>query len=188
MNELRATPTFTTEQLDRDALTAIVARSVLEAALAEDESAELWFDVESNDEDVSRLSIDLSPSDMEQLLGLSSEDEIALTIDGEAIENLFADAEVEAHGLKAAIAIAVTGAAILVPTAQSAVTQGAGAASRPQVIKAAMSAETHPAAKVQVVNAATHAQVIGAATKTQVSRTLVVRASGFRFIRGELAR
>ena len=102
MQELRTTATFTNEQPDRDALTTIVARSVLEAALAEGESAELWFDLAGADEEVSRLSIDLGPTDMEQLLGLSSEDEIAMSLDGGAFASLFDDPDVEAHGLKCA--------------------------------------------------------------------------------------
>src|SRR5262249_35965793 len=93
-----------------DSLTTIVARSVLESALAEGDSAELWFDLGDADGEVSRLAIDLAPTDMEELLGLSSEDEIALSLDGEAIESLFADPDVEAHGLKGAIALAVTSA------------------------------------------------------------------------------
>ena len=85
MQVVQARATFVTPETFDESLTTIVARSVLEAALKEDESAELWFELGTEDgADVNRLSIDLSSTDIEQLLRLSSEDEIALTLDGEA--------------------------------------------------------------------------------------------------------
>ena len=93
MQVVQARATFITPETFDESLTTIVARSVLEAALKEDESAELWFELGTDDgEDVSRLSIDLSYSDIEELLRLSPEDEIALTLDGDAVESLFGDA------------------------------------------------------------------------------------------------
>ena len=93
MQVVQARATFVTPETFDESLTTIVARSVLEAALKEEESAELWFELGTEDgEDVSRLSIDLSYTDIEELLRLSSEDEIALTLDGEAVESLFGDA------------------------------------------------------------------------------------------------
>jgi hypothetical protein len=208
MQELRTTATFTSEQAARDdALTTIVARSVLEAALAEGEPAELWFDLASDrDDEVGRLSIDLAPTDLEQLLGLSSEDEIAMSLDGESIESLFGDPDVEAHSLKGPIAIVVTSAAILAPAGQAAVTQGVGAAATTQRTSPAVSAEAHTAAKAEVIGTATKAEVIGTATKAEVigtatkaevigtaskaevTKTLVVKASGFKLLRAKLFR
>ena len=125
MQVVQARATFVTPETVDESLTTIVARSVLEAALQEEESAELWFELAKDDgDDVSRLSIDLSYSDIEELLRLSPEDEIALSLDGEAVESLFDDADVEAHGLRGVIAIAVTSAALLAPgVAQAAVPQ-----------------------------------------------------------------
>jgi hypothetical protein len=197
MQELRTTATFTNEQPDRDALTTIVARSVLEAALAEGEPAELWFDLARADNEVSRLSIDLAPTDMEQLLGLSSEDEIAVSLDGEEIASLFDDPDVEAHGLKLPIAIVVSSAAILAPAGQAAVTQGVGAAATTQRTSPVVSAEAHTAARAEVIGTATkaevigtasRAEVIGAASRAEVTKTLVVRASGFKLLRTKLVR
>jgi hypothetical protein len=207
MQELRTTATFTSEQPD-NALTTIVARSVLEAALAEAEPAELWFDLGGDEEggDVSRLSIDLSPTDMEQLLGLSSEDEIAMSLDGESIASLFDDSDVEAHGMRGAIAVAVTSAAILAPAGHAAVTQGVGAAATTQRTSPVASTQAHTAAKAEVIGAATKAEVIGTAakaevigaatkaevvgvaSKTAVTKTLVVRASGFKLLRAHFVR
>jgi len=153
MQQLTTTATFTDRQLDDDVLTTIVARSVLEAALAEDEKAELWFEIGREDDETTRLAIDLSASDLEEILQLSSGDDVALTLDGDGVAGLFDDPDVEAHGIKGAIAIAVTSAAILAPAGHAAVPQSVGAAST-----------------VQRVSVAATAQVVGAAATTQGSR------------------
>src|ERR671910_201676 len=134
MQVAHARATFVTPEAVDESLTTIVARSVLEAALQEKEPAELWFELSSEGgEEVNRLSIDLSYSD------------------------------IEAHGMKGAIAIAVTSAALLAPgIAQAAVPQA--------------TVQAKPAATVQVstqatgqVSAAATAQVSSLAAKTQVS-------------------
>ena len=130
MQVVQARATFVTPETFDESLTTIVARSVLEAALKEEESAELWFEL-GNDRTARTSTGCPSTSrtrDIEELLRLSSADEIALTLDGEAVESLFGDPDVEAHGLKGAIAIAVTSAAILAPAAQAAVPQAVDAA------------------------------------------------------------
>ena len=164
MQVAHARATFVTPEAVDESLTTIVARSVLEAALQEEEPAELWFELaRENGKDVNRLSIDLSYSDIEQLLSLSSEDEIALSLDGEAVESLFDDADVEAHGMKGAIAVAVTSAALLAPgIAQAAVPQAT------QQAKPAATAQVSAQATAQVSAAAT-AQVSSLAAKTQVT-------------------
>ncbi len=130
MLEVTRTATFTDEQPD-EALTTIVARSVLEAALAEDEPGRLWFEVE-DDEQSRRLAIDLSAADLEELLRLSGSDDVALALDGNDVADLFDDPDVEGHGMKGAIAIAVTSAALLAPAGQAAVTQSVGTAAATQ--------------------------------------------------------
>ena len=188
MQVVQARATFVTPETVDESLTTIVARSVLEAALKEDESAELWFELGTEDgEDVNRLSIDLSYTDIEELLRLSSEDEIALTLDGEAVESLFADADVEAHGLKGAIAIAVTSAAILAPAAQAAVPQSVDAAATQQA-KIQATAQVGVAATAQVSSVASRAQVASAQAKVQVSKVQVAKVSGLKLLRSGLAR
>jgi hypothetical protein len=187
MQVVQTRATFVTRDTIDESLTTIVARSVLEAALKEDESAELWFEFATDDsEDVSRLSIDLSHTDIEALLGLSSEDEIALSLDGDAIESLFADPEVEAHGLKGAIAIAVTSAAILVPAGQAAVPQATASATQQSKIQA--TAQVGTAATAQVSSMAAKAQVASIQAKVQVSKSQVAKVSGFRLLRSGLVR
>jgi hypothetical protein len=179
MPQLNTTATFSGREVDDDALTTIVARSVLEAALREGEEAELWFDIERGGESA-RLAVDVSTTDLEEILRLSGSDDVLLALDGEAVEGLFGDPDVEAHGLKGALAIAVTSAAILAP---------AGHAALPQTVNAATTVQrANPAATTQVSSLASRAQVSGAQAKTQVSKQLVVSASGLRLLRGGLAR
>jgi hypothetical protein len=191
MQAVRARAAFVPSETADEALTTIVARSVLETALQEEEPAELWFELRSEDgEDVNRLSVDLSYTDIEELLRLSSEDEIALSLDGEQIESLFADADVEAHGLKGAIAIAVTGAALLAPAAQAAVPQ-ATLQSKPQA-----TAQVSAAATAQVSSLAATAQAslqnkaqVSAQNKAQIAKGQVAKVSSLKLLRsGLLAR
>ena len=67
MQQLTTTATFTDRRPDDDVLTTIVARSVLEAALAEDEKAELWFEIGREDDATTRLAIDLSAADLDAM-------------------------------------------------------------------------------------------------------------------------
>jgi hypothetical protein len=183
MQVVHARAAVTTSETVDESLTTIVARSVLEAALKEDESAELWFDLANEDgEDAGRLSVDLAYTDIEELLRLSPGDEITLSLDGEEIENLFADSDVEAHGLKGAVAIAVATAAILAPAGQAAVQQSVGAAATVQRAHPAATAQIAPAATTQVSIAA-RTQVSGLQAKAQVSKTLVLKASGLKLLR-----
>jgi hypothetical protein len=119
MLEVTRTATFTDRHPEGDVLTTIVARSVLEAALAEDEPGQLWFEVGA-DEESRLLAVDLSAADLEELLRLSGSDDVALTLDADGVEGLFGDPDVEGHGLKGAIVIAVTGAAVLAPAGPNA--------------------------------------------------------------------
>ena len=178
MPQLKTTATFSGREPDDDALTTIVARSVLEAALREGNEAELWFDIARGDES-SRLTVDVSTTDLEQILHLSGGDDVLLALDGDAVEGLFDDPDVEAHGLKGALAIAVTSAAILAPAGQAALPQTANAAATIQ--------RANPAATTQVSSLAARGQVSSVQAKTQVSKQLVVSASGLRLLRGGLA-
>ena len=188
MQVVQARATFVTPETFDESLTTIVARSVLEAALQDEDSAELWFELgdDSSGEDVSRLSIDLSHTDIEELLRLTPDDEIALTLDGAAIESMF-DPDVEAHGLKGAIAIAVTSAAILAPAAQAGVPQSVDAAAKQQA-KIQATTQIGAAATTQI-SAASRVQAVSAQSKLQVAKTQVAKVSGLKLLRsGLLAR
>jgi hypothetical protein len=188
MQVVHARATFVAPDTVDESLTTIVARSVLEAALQEEDSAELWFDLaDETGEEVGRVSVDLAYSDIEELLRLSSEDEIALSLDGEAVENLFAD--VEAHGLNGALAIAVTGAALLAPATQAAVPQ-ATQQSKPQAtaqVSAAATAQVSAAATAQVSSVAAKTQVT-LQNKAQVSKIQVAHVQKLKLLRSALIR
>jgi hypothetical protein len=182
--QVHARATFVTPEGVDESLTTIVARSVLEAALQEEDSAELWFDVADDEgEEVGRLSVDLSYRDIEELLRLSPEDEIALSLDGEEVESLFSDADVEAHGLRGAIAIGVTSAALLAPAAAQAAVPQATQQSKPQV-----SAQISAQATAQVSSIASRAQAVSAQSKAQVSKLQLAKISGLQVLRSGLAR
>jgi hypothetical protein len=161
MQVTHAHAALTTSDAIDESLTTIVARSVLEAALAEGEPSTLWFEV-GDDEDSRRIEVDLSTADLEELLRMSGSDDVALTLDGDEIAGLFGEPpEVEGHGLKGAIAIVVTGAALLAPAGQAAVTQSVGAAATTQGVGVA--------ATTQGVGVAATTQGVGVAATTKVS-------------------
>ena len=160
MQVTHAHAALTTSDAVDESLTTIVARSVLEAALAEGESSTLWFEV-GDDEDSRRIEVDLSTADMEELLRMSGNEDVALSLDGNEIAGLFDDPEVEAHGLKGAIAIVVTSAALLAPAGQAAVSQSVGAAATTQGVGVA--------ATTQGVGVAATTQGVGVAATTNVS-------------------
>lgn len=186
MQQLTTTATFTDRRPDVDVLTTIVARSVLEAALAEDEKAELWFEIGREHEETTRLTIDLSASDLDEILRLSSDEDIALTLDGDGIAGLFDDPDVEAHGLKGAIAIAVTSAAILAPAGHAATQQSVGAAATAQRVGVAATAQVRAAATTQGSRVAAKTQVASAQAK--LARSQAAKLSGLRLLRSGLAR
>ena len=188
MPEVTTNATFTAGQFD-EALTTIVARSVLEAALAEEESAELWFEIGADDDETARIAIDLSAADIEEILRLSGSDDVALTLDGEYVSGLFDDADVEAHGMKGAIAIAVTSAALLAPAAQAAVPQTT-VQSKPQTT-AQTTAQVGAAATAQVstLTARTQATLQNRPqNKLQVAKVQVAKINAFKLLRSGLAR
>lgn len=187
------------------AITAVLARSELEAALHADESAQLWFEFgRDEDEETRRLTIEVTSTDVEEMLRLSTGDDVVLALDAGTVGGLFDEPDVEAHGMRGALAIAVTAAAIIAPTGLAAAPQTASAAATPQVSSqvssqvspqvSSLAAEAQisslaatPQVSGQVARAAAKAQVKGLAAKTQVSKSLVVKAGGV-ILRGGIVR
>jgi hypothetical protein len=191
MPELTTTATFTEGQFDDEALTTIVARSVLEAALAEEEGAEIWFEIgRDGDEETAQVAIDLSAADLEEILRLAGADDVALTLDGDYVAGLFDDdPDVEAHGLRGAIAIVVTSAAILAPATQAAVPQATQQA-KPQATAQA-TAQVSAASTAQVSSLVAQAQAkiqSKPQAKLQVSKAQLAKVSGLKLLRSGLAR
>jgi hypothetical protein len=194
MQVTHATAALTTSDTVDESLTTIVARSVLEAALAEGDSARLWFEV-GDDEDSRRLEVDLSTADLEELLRMSGSEDVALTLDGDDIAGLFDDPDVEGHGLKGAIAIVVTSAALLAPAGQAAVTQsvgaaattqGSGVAATTQGVGVASTTQVGAAVTTQVSKARATAQV--ASVQAKLARSNAAKLNSFKILRGGLLR
>jgi hypothetical protein len=184
MHQVTTSARFVPPMTIDESLSSIVARSVLEAALREDDDAELWFDIQRDDESV-RLTVDLSTTDLEEILRLSGGDDVLLALDGDAVAGLFDDPEVEGHGVKGALAIAVTSAAILAPAGQAALPQTAKAASTVQRANPVATTRVSAAATTQASSvAAARAQV----AKVQVSRAQAGKVSGLRLLRSGLVR
>ncbi|MDH4340226.1 MAG: hypothetical protein OEW47_07685 [Thermoleophilia bacterium] len=171
-------------------ITAVLARSELEAALNTDGSTRLWFELGFGDgEDAARLTLDLAHADLEEMLRRSPGDEVAFALDGDALAGLFDAPDVEAHGLRGALAATVAIAAIAAPTSLAAVPQSSqAAATAPQVSIAATAQTASLAATAQVSSLASKAQVSGVASKSQVSKKLALRGASLKLFRSGLVR
>lgn len=179
---------------DGDTVSAVLARSELEEALAADGDALLWLELEAGGDPLS-LTLELTPAEIEEILRLASGDEIAVALDADAIVDAFSDAEVVAHGMRHALAIAVAAAAVAAPTSLAASPQVAPAGKSPQVASAAeraqvsrpgVTSQVRPAARAQVSRPGARAQV-EAQKRTQAKKTLAVKAASItvqRALRG----
>jgi hypothetical protein len=211
MHELTTTANLVEGILNGGSPVAVLSRDELAAALETGEPTQLWLEIGREDaEDVRLVSLDVTRGDLEKMLSRSTGDDVLLALDGYALHGLFDDPDVEAHGLRGALAVAVVAGAIAAPSSIAATPQATTAAS-PQLSSAAAQAQvSSTAARGQAMPAASRAQVSqvqsirgkarGQVSKTQVSktqvsaqvskaqasraqlsRTLVVRASGLRW-------
>jgi hypothetical protein len=184
MYEVTTSARFVQPDTIDESLSSIVARSVLEAALQEGDEAQLWFELASGEE-TARVAVDVSTSDLEEVLRLSGGDDVLLALDGDAVAGLFDDPDVEGHGLKGALAIAVTSAAILAPAGQAALPQTAQPAATVQSANPAATTQVSAAATTQVASvAAAKAQL----AKAQVSKGQAAKVSSLRLLRSGLLR
>lgn len=176
MDETRMTATLVEEDALAGGILAVtIRRAELESAADADGLVQLWLELGREEGgEAMRLALDLPAGSVDELLRRAAGEEVALALDGEAVARLF-EADVEAHGLRGALAIAVATAAVAAPAALAATPQTASPAAAAQ--RASL------AAKAQVAKA----QVAKAAAKPQVSKSLVVRAGGLRILRGGLA-
>jgi hypothetical protein len=184
MYEVTTSARFVQPDTIDESLSSIVARSVLEAALQEGDEAQLWFELASGEE-TARVAVDVSTSDLEEILRLSGGDDVLLALDGDAVAGLFDDPDVEGHGMKGALAIAVTSAAILAPAGQAALPQTAQPAATVQSANPAATTQVSAAATTQVASvAAAKAQL----AKAQVSKGQAAKVSSLRLLRSGLLR
>jgi hypothetical protein len=175
---------------------AVLARTELEAALHADGSVGLWFELgHGGAEDTSRLTLEVTSEDVEKMLQSSPGDEIVLALDAEEVDGLLADSDVEAHGIRGALAIAVATAAIAAPTSLAATPQVSSEVS--SQVSSQVSTEVSPQVSGlvattqvsrQVLRPASTAQVRAQVVRNQLHRSLVVNAAGVKVLRSGLAR
>jgi len=175
MEDLRTTANLI-EAFENGNPVAVLSRGELDEMLAAGEPAQLWLELgRDDDEDVRLLSVDLSTADIEQMLNRSTGDDVLLALDGYALHGLFDDPEVEAHGLRGALAIAVVAGAIAAPAGVAAnplvstASNQVAASSRAQAVNPA-AAQVSAASRVQAANPASRAQAAKPASKAQVSQ------------------
>src|ERR687891_309733 len=117
-------------------------RRELAAAVESGEPAQLWLELglADGEEETARVTIDLLPAELAEILSRAGGSDIAFAFDEDALASVLGDSEVEAHGLRGALAIAVTSAAVLAPAGMAAgaqsvesagTTHGVGSAGAP---------------------------------------------------------
>jgi hypothetical protein len=188
-----------------DSITAVLPRRELEAARRTNETAQLWFELGSEaGEEQGRLTIDIASADLVEILRTSTGEDVTLALDSEAIAGLFDEPDVEAHGMRGALAIAVVTGAFMAPAGLAATPQSVSPAAKPQATSVAAKGQVSRAAvesqvsragatsqvsraavKSQISKAAAKSQVSRAAAKSQVSRAaagaLAIKAAGIRY-------
>jgi hypothetical protein len=172
---------------DRSELAAVLARKELEAAAQSGESAQLWLELgRLDDEETARVSVELSPAQLNEILTRAGGSDVAFLFDDEALASAFEDADVEAHGLRTALAIATVSAAVLAPTSMAAVPQSAGT----QAVRPSTSTQVQPSAESQAARPAAletqraKSQVVN----TQQAKRFVLKGHGLQLLRSGLAR
>jgi hypothetical protein len=119
------------------------------------------------------LTVKLSSEDAREALRLSGDGDVVLALDGESLQELVGDSEVEAHGIRGAVAVAVATATIAAPAGLAA--NNTEVAST-QLAKPALTRQvTRPALNRQVARTALKPQVARTAYKPQVARTALAR-------------
>lgn len=167
MQELTRTATVVEQDTLADSLAVAFPRRELEALRDAGEPAQLWLELEREGNGGPKLlTIDITTSDIEELLQHPNGDDLLIALDGYALSGLFDDGDVEAHGLRSALAIAVVVAGMAAPAGLAANPQSASA----QAANPAASAQAaNPAASAQAANPAASAQVSKAASTVQGS-------------------
>ena len=196
MEDLRTTANLL-EVFENGNPVAILSRRELDSMFKRGEPAQLWLELgREDDDDVRLVSVDLSTTDIAQMLERSTGDDVLLALDGSALHGLFDDAEVEAHGFRGALAIAVVAGAIAAPAgmaanplvstasghgAASSHVQAANPASKAQVSAASNLAANNPASRAQAakpqVSAASNLAANNPASRAQAAKPQVSQAA-----------
>jgi len=152
-------------------IAAVVPRHELEEQLDGSDPLGLWFDLaDDRAGETLRLTVELSAADAREALRLSGERDVELALDEASLRELYDGPDVEAHGLRGALAIGVATAAIAAPAGL--------AANNPQVVRTDVSSQVaKPALTTQVAKPDLKPQVVRTALKPQVAHTAVARTA-----------
>lgn len=187
MQELTTRASLVEYGTSPDPITATLSRRELETVLDTDDSAGIWFEFgEEEDEEGKLLTAELGTPEIEEILRSSSGDNVVLALDPAEVLGLFDEPEVQGHGLRGALAIAVVSAAVAAPAGMAAAPQAVDAAATVQRARAATSLQQ--TTTTQVSTAVTGAQVSSAAARAQITRSLKLNASGVTRLRGSSLR
>jgi hypothetical protein len=175
---------------DRSELAAVLARTDLEAAAASGQPAQLWLELaQDKDDETARLSVELTTAQLSDILERSGGSDVAFLFDDEALASLLEEPDVEAHGLRGALAVAVTSAAVLAPTSMAAVPQSVETSAAAQRVSSAVTSQVEPSARSQVRPAALETQrAKSQVVKSQVSKRFVLKGHGLQLLRSGLTR
>lgn len=168
MQELTTSANVVEHHALDDSLVVTFSRRELEGLRDSGDQAQLWLELErEGNGGPKRVSIDLTPSDLDELLQHPNGDDLLIALDGYALNGLFDDAEVEAHGFRSVLAIAVIAAAAAAPAGLAATPQAASPAQTAQKAGVAATVQASPAASVQRASAASAVQAAKPAAAVQ---------------------
>ena len=171
MQELTTTANVVEHRALDDSFVVTFSRRELESLRDSSDPAQLWLELEKEGNGgPKRVSIDLTSSDLDELLQHPNGDDLMIALDGYALNGLFDDAEVEAHGLRSALAIAVVVAAAAAPAGLAATPQTQSPAASAQKAGAAATVQQSPAASVQRATAASRVQAAKPAASVQAAK------------------
>jgi hypothetical protein len=186
MEDLRTTANLL-EAFENGNPVAVLSRSELDEMFKAGAPAQLWLELgREEDDDVRLLSVDLSTADIEQMLERATGDDVLLALDGFALHGLFDDAEVEAHGLRGALAIAVVAGAIAAPAATAAnplvstASNHVAASSHVQAAKPASKAQVSAASNLAANNPASRAQAVKPQVSQAASKALAAKPAAVK--------
>lgn len=161
------------ETLETGSLVAALPRHELEQHLHGDDPLGVWLDLDEDGYERLRLTVKLSSADAREALRLSRGDDVVLALDAHSLQELVGDPDVEAHGIRGALAVAVATAAIAAPAGLAA---NNTEVANTQLAKPALTRQvTKPALKEQVARTAYKPEVARTAYKPQVARTALAR-------------
>jgi hypothetical protein len=178
MREVTADATLVERDiLETGSLIAALPRHEVQKHLHGDDPLGVWLDLAEDGHESLRVTVKLSSADAREALRLSGDGDVVLALDGASLQELVDEPDVEAHGIRGAVAVAVATAAVAAPAGLAA--NNTEVAST-QLAKPALTRQVaKPALDRQVARTALKPQVAHTAYKPQVARTALVQQIHF---------